>query len=57
MLMRRLCQEYRALPSQLMEEDGGLLLQLLEVGAIVDDAAEARNRAESLTPEGVGSWR
>lgn len=42
--LRRLCKEYRALPSQVLAEDGGLLLQLLEVDSIVREAAEARSQ-------------
>lgn len=54
-----MCKEFHALPSQVMTEDGGLMLQLLEVGAIVADAetwwAEQARRG---TGGGVrdGSW-
>lgn len=40
--LRRLCKEYSALPSQVLAEDGGLLLQLLEVDGIIRTAEERR---------------
>lgn len=35
--LRRLCREYHAVPSVILAEDGTLLLQLLEVDAIIDE--------------------
>jgi hypothetical protein len=47
--LRRLCKEYHALPSQVLAEDAGLLLQLLEVDAIVNEA-----EAEYLQQQAMG---
>jgi hypothetical protein len=38
--VRRLCKHFHALPSQLMGEDGGLLLQLLELEDIITEGRE-----------------
>lgn len=44
--LRRLCQQYRALPSQVLAEDGGLLLQLLEVDHIIQEAGDEYAREQ-----------
>jgi hypothetical protein len=38
LLLHRLCKEYGSPPSVIMQEDAGLLMQLMEVGGIVADA-------------------
>lgn len=59
--LRRLCKQYPgALPSQIMAEDGGLLLQLMQIDAIVT-AAEAEKIDESKIVDGEevygnGDW-
>jgi hypothetical protein len=62
LLLRRLCRQYHALPSAVLAEDGGLLLQLLRVDTIVIGVeAEATRQAEDIGPmtwdidEGVSS--
>lgn len=49
--LRHLCREYKALPSQVMAEDGGLLLQLLEADGIIT-VAEAEAAKGLVPPEG-----
>lgn len=50
--LRRLCKQYPgALPSAILAEDGGLLLQLLQVDAIVDEVeAEEARQAQGAGP-------
>ena len=50
--LRRLCRQYHALPSQVLAEDGGLLLQLLQVDAIVT-AAEVEMAQEGGLPGSI----
>lgn len=47
--LRRLCKEYRALPSQVLAEDGGLLLQLLEVDGIIRTAEDRHAQGQAQT--------
>lgn len=58
-MLHRMCREFHALPSQVMAEDGGLMLQLMEVGTMVTDAETWwAERARRGTGGGVhdGSW-
>lgn len=48
--LRRLCREYHALPSAVLAEDGGLLLQLLQVDTIINEA-EVEQAQEQQTQE------
>jgi hypothetical protein len=50
--LNRLCRKHRALPSQVLAEDGGLLLQLLQVDNILDRAAEERAAFERAHHQG-----
>ena len=53
-MLRRLCKQYPgALPSAILAEDGGLLMQLLRVDAIVTDV-EAKAAASAAF--GVATW-
>lgn len=48
--LRRLCQEYHALPSQVLAEDGPLMLHLLEIEGIVRAAEDAHAREAAGEP-------
>lgn len=59
--MRRLCKQYPgALPSQIMAEDGGLLLQLMQIDNIVSIAeADELDKGNAIDGEEVfngGNW-
>lgn len=59
--MRRLCKQYPgALPSQIMAEDGGLLLQLMQIDNIVSIAeADELDKSGAIDGEEVfsgGNW-
>lgn len=59
--LRRLCKQYPgALPSQIMAEDGGLLLQLMQIDNIVNVAeAEELDKSDAIDGEevyGNGDW-
>jgi len=45
LFLRRMCKLYHALPSAVLQEDGGLLMQLLAVEVIVDEAEEEQAHA------------
>jgi hypothetical protein len=47
LLVHRLCKEFNALPSQVLAEDGALMLQLLEVRDMVAEA-EAKWQERAL---------
>ncbi len=60
MTLRRLCKEYSALPSAVLAEDGGLLLQLLQVDGIVNAAEAEHVREQQDGAPGLGPvdwWR
>lgn len=59
-MLRRLCTLYHALPSAVLAEDAGLLLQLVQVENLVDEAEDEvtrRRRAREQLEQMISGGR